>query len=427
MKKKFLITILSLVCVLGCAFALAACGNNNQPPVHNHEWSQTWSKDDTHHWHNCTASDCDITENSEKDGYAEHDISSGDCVCGYKPSYTVGLEYRLNSYDGDKSYIVKGIGTAKDTAIIIPATYNGKPVKRIDSYAFNGCDNLTSITIPDGVTDIDSSAFKDCISLTNISIPDSVTNISNTVFSGCSKLTNFTVPVGVTSIYFSVFSGCSSLTSITIHENVTVIGDAAFKDCISLASITLPDGITEINNSMFSGCSSITNITIPEGVKIIAASAFKDCTSLTNITIPNNVTKIYAPAFSGCSSLTNVTVQNGATIIERGVFDGCPIETATIPTSACSDVKNPALKTVVITSGETIYDNAFGDCTNLESITIAATVTRIGDEAFFNCTSLTNITFNGTKEQWNHIQVGSNWSYKTGDFTVHCTDGEIAK
>ena len=401
MKKKIFITLLAFVCVSTCALVLVACGDNTQPPVHTHEWSQTWGKDETHHWHNCTASDCDITDNSQKDGYAEHDISNGDCVCGYKAKFTVGLQYEL---DNDNSYIVKGIGTAKDTDIIIPSEYNGKPVTSIGNRAFNGCDNITSIVIPDGVTEISSYAFADCSSLTSITIPD-----------------------GVTSIYTSVFSGCSSLTSIIIPENVTVIGASAFQGCISLTSITIPNGVTVINNSMFSGCRGITNITIPEGVTIIAASAFKDCSSLTSITIPKSVTKIYAPAFGGCSSLTNITIQSDDIIIDRNVFDGCPIETATIPALACSDINNPALKTVVITSGEIIYDGAFKDCKSLVSITIPNTVTRIGDEAFFNCTNLTSITFKGTREQWNNIKVGSNWSYKTGDYTIHCTDGDIAK
>ena len=39
---------------------------------HVHSWSSEWSKDETHHWHECTAEGCTVTDNADKDGYAEH-------------------------------------------------------------------------------------------------------------------------------------------------------------------------------------------------------------------------------------------------------------------------------------------------------------------------------------------------------------------
>ena len=55
---------------------------NKEQPEHQHVWSQIWSKNDTYHWHNCTADGCDIVDNTQKDGYAEHDFTNGNCVCG---------------------------------------------------------------------------------------------------------------------------------------------------------------------------------------------------------------------------------------------------------------------------------------------------------------------------------------------------------
>ena len=82
MKKKFLLVALLLACV-SCAFSLAACGEDKPtPPAHSHEWSITYELNDTHHWHNCTADNCPITDNSQKDGYAAHDFTNGNCVCG---------------------------------------------------------------------------------------------------------------------------------------------------------------------------------------------------------------------------------------------------------------------------------------------------------------------------------------------------------
>ncbi|MBO7310961.1 MAG: leucine-rich repeat domain-containing protein [Clostridia bacterium] len=124
---------------------------------------------------------------------------------------TEGLEYNLND---DDTYSVS-VGTAKSIEnIIIPETYNGKPV-----------------------TTLLYKAFKDA-KMKSITIPDSIKNLRGFAFSGCTNLTSITIPANVTSIGANAFSGCASLTSITIPANVTSIGANAFKDCDMLTKVT---------------------------------------------------------------------------------------------------------------------------------------------------------------------------------------------
>ena len=82
------------------------------------------------------------------------------------------------------------------------------------SHAFYDCTGLTSITIPDGVTNIGWGAFSNCKGLKSIIIPDGVTEIEQSMFQGCQNLTNVIIPDSVTSISFNAFYECTSLNTI---------------------------------------------------------------------------------------------------------------------------------------------------------------------------------------------------------------------
>ena len=133
-----------------------------------------------------------------------------------------------------------------------------------------------------------------------------MTSIGDGAFWNCSNLTSITIPNGVTSIGDHTFYQCWNLTSITIPNSVTSIGDGAFSGCFNLTSITIPNSVTSIGEYVFSQCFKLSFITIPNSVTSIGENAFCYCSSLTSVTIPNSVTSIGEDAFQGCSSLTSV-------------------------------------------------------------------------------------------------------------------------
>jgi hypothetical protein len=244
------------------------------------------------------------------------------------------------------------------TSIILPES-----LTEIGGYAFMYCSSLISINIPDGVTSIGIGAFWDCTSLTSINIPESVTNIGDRVFEDCSSLTSITIPEGVTSIGINVFDGCSSLTSIAIPEGVTSIGNYAFFKCISLTSIKIPESVTSIGYYAFWNCISLTNIKIPERVTSIEESTFDYCTSLTSISIPDGLISIGKCAFMDCRSLTNINFPESVTSIGDYAFYGCSSLTSiTVP----ENIKS-------------IGDFAFGDCKSLQKLICNALADDIGD------------------------------------------------
>ena len=316
-----------------------------------------------------------------------------------------GITYRVTSI-GDYAFN----GCESLTSITIPNS-----VTSIGDYAFNWCESLTSITIPNSVTSIGEYAFRSCSSLPSITIPNSVTSIGQFVFEDCSSFKSIILPNSIKTMGGGVFYNCSALESVVLPENITELRTAEreewafgadfthyrgfFEDCSSLTSITIPNKVTNIDLNAFEGCSSLESVTIGISVKEIGESAFYGCSSLTSITIPNNVTKIDQEAFRGCSSLTSVTIPNSVTSIGEYAFRSCSsLPSIAIPNSVtnlesfafsnCS-----SLKSVTIGTGlkEIKYDT-FLDCSALTMVTMGDGVTTIGMYAFGNCASLSSIT-----------------------------------
>lgn len=75
-----------------------------------------------------------------------------------------GLAYTLKD---DGTYEVSGIGTCKNTDIFIPSVYKGVPVTSIGYQAFQYCNSLTSVTIPNSIVYIGYQAFYQCYRLTS--------------------------------------------------------------------------------------------------------------------------------------------------------------------------------------------------------------------------------------------------------------------
>ena len=182
----------------------------------------------------------------------------------------------------------------------------GDGVTSIGLYAFSGCENMASVTIPGSVTSIGVYAFERCKALINAAIPDSVTQLGTGAFLDCASLTSVAIPSGVTAIENNTFSNCSSLTNVSIPSSVESIGDWVFSGCTGLTAVTIPDSVTDIGTYTFFGCDSLTDVTIPKSVTSIDEWAFYGCESLTSVTIPVSVTSIGESAFYACSRMADV-------------------------------------------------------------------------------------------------------------------------
>ena len=201
-----------------------------------------------------------------------------------------------------------GVLVIPDSVMHDGTTY---PVASVEGHAFEGCVDLTSVTIPNSVTSIGASAFHNCSGLTTMTIGSGVTSIGDESFSGCSSLTSITIPSSVTSIGINAFYGCSGLNSIVVDSGNTVYDSR--ENCNAL--------ILTATNGLIQGCN---NTVIPNSVTLIYSSAFRDCSGLTgSLSVPNSVTSIGYNAFWYCTGLTSVTIGNSVTSIGSGAFLGC--------------------------------------------------------------------------------------------------------
>lgn len=317
------------------------------------------------------------------------------------------------------------------------------PVIGIEEDAFYGCDDVTCVTLPDGLKVIEKSAFESMSQLTEIVIPDSVEHIGENAFSDCENLKKVVLPSQIKYLPADLFESCGALEEIEIPAGVKRIGDGCFAACEKLKHIVLPKGLEQIESRAFHFCESLEEIHIPCSVKEIGEAAFYSCLRLKSIVLPEGIEYVPVDCFALCQSLEHIDIPASVQLVEAGALDQTPynrhgihyahdllvsvgnVDTPdgclTIPEgirvvcdTAVSDhdhtlrrVVCPSslrqigrcafryshnLEEVVLNEGlEFIDGGAFADCKKLRRIYIPSTVKRIETNPFCCCDMLEEI------------------------------------
>ena len=354
--------------------------------------------------------------------------------------------------------------------LVIPEKINNIPVRYIGDNAFFFCSNLTSVILPDSVTNIGVDAFYGCTGLTSIIIPDSVSFIKEYAFRFVNNVIYFGEAVGSPwgakahngyvengLVYNdkskSKFLGCPSTKKgdVVLPDSVVRIIDNAFYGCSNLKSITIPNSVTFIGNEALSGCSGLTSITIPDGVTWFGSYAFSGCSGLTSFSIPKSVSYVGNEAFLGCSKLVSIDVSpqnehycsdNGilfdtdkTTLIKypdakKGYSYSIPDSVHYIDASAFS--YNMNINEIVISDNvEIIGWNAFSNCQNLKKIKLGNKIKSIGRNAFDNTAfynNYSNWSNDGLlylKEYLLDSKYFTSKEYKPCDSTIKIKDGTV--
>lgn len=258
--------------------------------------------------------------------------------------------------------------------LVIPDTveYQGHSyaVSHIGAAAFNGCEGLTSVTIPSTVTRIGGSAFYNCRGMERVSVPSTVRVVEDEAFGYCISLTELVMPSSVDSIGYIAFN---------LVRNLIYSGTAAGGPWGALTVNGYCEGglyYSDATKAVLTGCTgSAESAVVPEGVTRIGDFAFIECASLASVTLPSTLSDLGNSVFGNCVSLTSIALPSSVSVIKNGVFKGCS-----------------SLARVDLSSGIAEIGNlAFGDCVGLSKMVIPASVTKIGNFAFRGCTGLTEI------------------------------------
>ena len=245
------------------------CGliEKEETPTHDHVASESVLFDASGHWHYCVSCGIKIDE-------ADHALVNDACsICGFKfisNEGSNGLVFALRE-DGE-SYVLIDAGSFNGSNLVIPESYQGKPVKEIISYCFDGNASLVTAVLPDSIEKIGAYAFRECSNLESVVLPDSLETIEHYCFGRCTKLSQIVWPTNLKSIETFGFTSCG-FTELVLPNGLIRINNA-FQGCSKLRTVVFPETIEEIGSLSFY-YDPITTIIIPASVKTIGGGAFE--------------------------------------------------------------------------------------------------------------------------------------------------------
>ena len=291
---------------------------------------------------------------------------------GNKGVTEIVIPKTLSSTGSSYSNLIEGDGPFAESNVQKVTIEAGMTV--IPEHLFHKNSTLTSVEIPDTVTEISRYAFAQT-GLENIELPSSVTTLQYEIFSG-GNLLQISIPDSVTGMGNAIFQNCSKLQKVKLPKARYNISDYTFAGCTSLEEIQLPKTVTTIWPHAFDGCSSLKKVEWSDCLESIKDNAFKGCTSLTEIVIPNTVRELGNEAFRNCDGLEKIVIPNSVTTIGNGVLYDCD-----------------SLTNISVGVGiSKLSESCFEHCDNLEKIVLPYTIKSIDKSAFKECIALKEIT-----------------------------------
>ncbi|MDE7075928.1 MAG: leucine-rich repeat protein, partial [Clostridia bacterium] len=285
-----------------------------------------------------------------------------------------------------------------------------------DGYLFSGCTKLSKVTIGEN-TALGNYMFAGCTALKEVEI--NCSRIPDGAFYGCTELAKVTINADDVQIGAYAFAGCSKLAEFTVNGNgIHSVGDYGFRNCTKLPAFDADtfhpqlgcdvfQNVPDMNGAIVSGDTLYlapkfidADFVMPAGVTVIGPNAFSGSImdESVNEIVLTGITKIGAGAFYGLEGLKAISLPVGLTEIADNAFTGTSLATITIPASvkkigAAAFADCGKLASIEFAEGsqlEEIGARAF-QRTAITSLDLPASVKTIGREAFWRSASLTTV------------------------------------
>ena len=371
---------------------------------------------------------------------ADGDSFTATTAEGIEMTFVITSEEKLTAKVGDGKN--PAIDIASEGSLTVPETVENNDktysVTAISAYAFNGCSQLTSVSLPESIGSIGGYAFNNCSSLISINIPSKVKSIGNHTFYGCSGLKDIELPEGLTTI-LQYGLAKTAIKSIIIPSTVSSIGSYAIASCKQLTKVisrvetpfkfgskafdgiyktcalhvpigtkneyinngwttsVFPGGVVEGENTPVIGDSftvtdengatisyTLTNldnlsVNVGDGINCALSANYTGVLNIYSaVTYEGQeyqIKSIAANAIKNCTGITELNIYEGITQIGNYAFSDCSsLKTVNLPLSLNS-----------------IGSYAFNNCSAMTAINIPENIKSIGNHTFYNCSSLTEI------------------------------------
>ena len=330
--------------------------------------------------------------------------------------YPAGWEETPDSYnnrtdygDGNNYYTSPFEGCESLTEIEIP-----KGVTTVPKHAFQNCTGLKKVVLPEGMTEIGAYAFKNAGTMQEINFPETLSKIGSYTFSECKGLTEAEIPDSVTEVGRNAYAGCTGIKNLQLGKGIETIASSVFSDCSGLTKLNLSENLTAIQSYAFQNCSSLEKIEFPSSVRSLSGRAFYNCKKLKNIGYPVNWEETpdsyynrtdygdgndyYTSPFEGCESLTEIEIPKGVTTVPKHAFQNCTGLKKVVLPEGMTEIGAYAFKNAgtmqEINFPETlskIGSYTFSECKGLTEAEIPDSVTEVGRNAYAGCTGIKNL------------------------------------
>ena len=332
----------------------------------------------------------------------------------------------------------------------------------ISDSAFEGCSNLTKVTVKNDVTYLGAKAFYGCTNLSEVVFEKGCEEIAANAFYQCEKLKTLTLPEGEIVIGDNAFAR-SGISKLVLGQNTVIksMGVGAFDRVSTLTvdasksnyykvdgnavynksgdtlvlylpgsnatTFTVPANVKHIGAGAFAANSKLTTIEFASGSKLesIGYAAFANCVNIGTVTLPaENVISIGDAAFKGATSLKTINLANVKSVGKEAFAEtiitavNMPLSGVTIGEKAFASLNSlksvnlgegakigasafykSKVETVLLGGGNvTVGASAFEGCTSLSTFDFVDVAGVIGERAFYGCTKLTEVNIPNVTE-----------------------------